>query len=434
MNSSSIAHRAIRRHLLVGLTLVCALALGAGGWAAATTLAGAVVAGGSLVVTSDVKKVQHPTGGIVAELRVREGSPVRAGDVLVRLDETQTRASLAIVEKRLLELSARAARLGAERDGLPSVVFGEPFGDRMSDPGVAKVVAGENRLFEARARFRAGQISQLSERISQLGEEIEGLKAQIVGKDRESELVEQELGGVRKLLNDGLTQVTRVNALDRDAARLTSERGALAASIAQTRGRILETRLQILQVEETLQQEVASELREVEADLGEFEERRVAALDQLKRIDIRAPQDGIVHELAVHAAEAVIAPAEAIMLIVPAADELEAEIRIAPQDIDQLSIAQPVQLRFSAFDQGTTPEVTGTISRIGADLTHEPRTGLSYYTARVTIAADEVGRLGAVRLMPGMPVEAFVKTGDRTALSYLVKPLGDQIRRAFRES
>jgi HlyD family secretion protein len=171
----------------------------------------------------------------------------------------------------------------------------------------------------------------------------------------------------------------------------------------------------------------------VEGTIGEFEERRVAAEDQLKRIELRAPQSGIVHELAVHTADAVIAPGEVVMLIVPAADKLEAEIKIAPQDIDQLSIGQEVNLRFSAFNQRTTPEVAGTLERIGADLTREVQTGLSYYTVRVAVASDEVKKLGAVKLLPGMPVEAFVKTEDRTALSYLVKPLEDQIKRAFRE-
>lgn len=433
MTRTSTAHRAIRHHLLAGLTLVGVLALGAGGWAATTSLSGAVISNGTLVVNSYVKKVQHPTGGIVADLRVRNGSVVKAGDVLIHLDETQTKANLAIVEKRLDELRAREARLAAERDANAEVAFVETFGNRLADPQVAKVVAGEDSLFQARASFRAGQIAQLGERSAQLAQEIEGLEAQVIGKDRETALINQELAGVRQLLTQGLMQITRVNSLEREAARLTSERGALVASIAQAKGRIAETKLQVLQVDETLQQEVASELREVEASLGEFEERRVAALDQLKRVDIRAPQDGIVHELTVHTTDAVIAPGEGIMLIVPAADKLEAEIRIAPQDIDQLSIDQPVQLRFSAFDHGTTPEITGTISRIGADLTHEPQTGLSYYTARVSIEGNEVEKLGSVRLIPGMPVEAFVKTGDRTALSYLVKPLSDQIRRAFRE-
>lgn len=275
-------------------------------------------------------------------------------------------------------------------------------------------------------------MSQLRERVAQLEQEIGGLQAQITGKDREIALIEAELNGVRALLSKGLTQLTRVNSLEREAARLTGERGSLVSSIAQARGRIVETNLQILQVNEDLQQEVAKELREIQGSIGEFAERRIAAEDQLQRVVIRAPQAGIVHELAVHTAGAVIAPGEAVMLIVPAADKLEAEIKVAPQDIDQLTIGQRVNVRFSAFNQTLTPEIAGTLERIGADLTREPQTGLAYYLGRVSVSETEVAKLGGLKLLPGMPVEAFLKTGDRTALSYLVKPLEDQIERSFR--
>lgn len=428
------AQRAVGRNLLAGLTMVLLMTAGAGGWAATTPLSGAVIAGGVLVVDSYVKKVQHPTGGIVGSLLVREGDHVAAGDVLIRLDETQTKANLAIVEKRLVELRAAEARLSAERDGSKEIVFDATFPGRLDDPDVRKAVVGETRLFEARRILRAGQTAQLTERIAQLGEEIGGLEAEIVGNDRQVELIGQELAGVRTLLDKGLTQLPRLNSLERDAARLTSERGTLVASIAQAKGKIAETKLQILQVNEDLAQEVAKELREIEGMIGEFSERRVAAEDQLKRVEIRAPQAGAVHELAVHTAGAVVAPGEAIMLIVPTGDRLQAEVRIAAQDIDQLTPGQRVNLRFSAFNQRTTPEIAGTLARVGADLTHEPQTGRSFYVARVSIDAGELAKLGSLRLVPGMPVEAFVTTGDRTALSYLVKPLQDQVERAFKEN
>lgn len=433
MAMRSNAQRAIRRNLVIGLALVALLSVGAGGWAATTPLAGAIISTGTLVVNSHVKKVQHPTGGIVASIAVSNGSHVRAGDILLRLNETQTRANLAIVERRLVELNAREARLAAERDNRSDIDFGNSLKTDVSDADIRKAVNGERQLFTARQSFRAGQKAQLGERMVQLAQEIQGLEVQVVGKDQEILLIQKELGGVQQLLAQGLMQVTRVNSLEREAARLTSERGALIASIAQAKGRIAETQLQRIQIDEDLQREVATEIREVNTQIGEFDERRVAALDQLKRTDLRAPQDGIVHELAVHTADAVLAPGEVAMLIVPVSDKLEAEVRIAPQDIDQLAAGQSVNLRFSAFHQGTTPEVEGRISYVGADLTHEPQTGLSYYQARVQIEAQVLDKLGNVKLVPGMPVEAFVKTGDRTALSYLLKPLMDQIERAFKE-
>jgi HlyD family secretion protein len=428
----SFAQRMIRRNLMLGVAMVLLLGVGAGGWAATTSLSGAIIAGGTLVVDSYVKKVQHPTGGIVADILVRNGSTVNAGDVLIRLDETQTRANLEIVGKRLNELRARETRLAAERDGRPEIPFAETFAGHMDDPEIAKVVQGETVLFKARQTSRAGQTAQLEERSAQLQQEIEGLQAQISGKDREIELIGQEIDGVQQLWSKGLTQRTTINSLQREAARLTSERGTLISSIAQTRGKIAEIRLQILQVGEDLQQEVAKEMREIEGSIGEFEERRVAAEDQLRRVEIRAPQTGVVHELSVHTKDAVVSAGETVMLIVPAADKLEAEIKIAPQDIDQIELGQTVNLRFSAFNQRTTPEVTGTLDRVGADLTREQQTGLSYYVARVGVSTDELKRLGNLKLLPGMPVEAFLKTQDRTALSYLVKPIEDQVERAFR--
>lgn len=434
MATGTVAERAIRRHLLVGLVMVGVMAVGAGGWAVATPLASALIANGTLVVDSYVKKVQHPSGGIVSILRVKNGDHVEAGDILIRLDQTQTRANLAIVEKRLIELEARRVRLIAERDEAKDVPFDAAFGNQIEKPLVAEAVAGEAKLFAARRASRDGQTAQLKERVEQLDQEVGGLEAQVLGKDQEIGLINKELTGVRQLLNKGLTQLTRVNSLEREAARLTGERGNLTASIAQTKGKITETNLQILQVDDDLQTEVEKELREIEGTIGEFEERRVTAEDQLKRVDIRAPQAGIVHELSVHTTDAVIAPGETVMLIVPAADRLEAEVKIAPQDIDQLGLGQEVQLHFSAFNQRTTPTLAGTVQRIGADLTRDPQSGQTYFLARVAVTSEEIAKLGSLKLLPGMPVEAFVQTGERTALSYLVKPLSDQIERAFKEN
>jgi HlyD family secretion protein len=431
-DTTSPAQRSIRRHLLGGLAVVALLAGGVGGLAATTELSGAVIAPGTMVVDTNVKKVQHPTGGVVGELRVRDGDRVKAGDVVVRLDETITQANRAIVVKSLNEMQARLARLEAERDDTETVRFPSELLARSGDPEVARVIEGELNLFRLRKTARAGQKAQLRERITQLREEIQGLAGQTAAKKREIELIAQELKGVRDLWRKNLVQIQRVTALERDAARLEGERGHLIAATAQSKGKISEIELQIIQVDQDLRSEVAKELREVQAKIAELVERKVAAEDQLKRIDVRAPQDGIVHQLNVHTVGGVITAGEAMMLIVPEADALTVEAKLAPQDIDQVHPGQTAVLRFSTFNQRTTPELNGTVSRVSADLTTDQRTGTSYYTVRISIAEDELARLGGLKLLPGMPLEAFIQTGERTVLSYLTKPLTDQIARAFR--
>ncbi len=418
---------------MAGVGAAVLLVGGVGGLAATTELAGAVVAPGTLVVESNSKKVQHPTGGVVGEIRVRDGDQVRTGDVLVRLDPTMTQANLAIVEKTLTEHRAREARLAAERDDAETVVFPDDLVARSDDPEVRRVLTGETNLFELRRRARAGQKAQLRERIAQLSEEIEGRSGQAAAKKREIDLIQTELEGVRELFRKNLIPIQRVTLLERDAARLEGERGQLISSIAQARGKISETELQIIQVDQELRSEVAKELREVQAKIAEYVERKVAAEDQLRRIDIRAPQDGFVHQLAVHTVGGVISPGDTLMLIVPASDALTVEAKIPPQHIDQVRPGQAAVLRFSAFNQRTTPEVKGEVLRVSADLTTDQRTGQSYYTVRIALPPAEIARLGNVRLMPGMPAEAFIKTDERTLLSYFVKPATDYLKRGFRE-
>lgn len=398
-----------------------------------TRISGAVIAQGMVVVNSHVKRVQHPTGGIVAEIRFRNGASVRAGDLLVRLDDTQVRANLAIVAKRLDELTARLARLGAERDGLDRVVSVNT--EPAYDPGLslAELLVGENRLLQARLASRKGRKAQLSERIAQLREEITGLEAQIGGKIHEIELIDSELAGVRDLHEKGLVSLTRVNSLEREAARLAGERGALVAAVAKSKGQIAETELQSLQIDDDFQTEIVTESRDVQAEIAEFSERKIAAEDQLRRIDIKAPQDGVVHELAVHAAGAVLNAGETILLIVPTADALVVEVKVAPQDIDVMFIGQSTSLRFSALNQRITPEIAGVVSEVAADASRDPVTGAMYFLARIAIDETEMANLGDVKMLPGMPVEAFIRTPERTALSYFAKPISDHIARAFRE-
>ncbi len=423
----------IHRHIVVGCAVVAFLAIGLGGWASTAEISGALIAQGSLVVDSNVKKVQHPTGGVVGEVRVRDGDHVKAGDILVRLDETVTRANLAIVTKSLTELYARRARLAAERDGADSVAVPKELANKADDPDVVEALGSERKLFELRRKTRLGQKDQLQQRIKQLNEQIAGLTAQQDAKSKEISLIDQELQGVRDLWAKNLVQINRLTSLEREAARLQGERGQLIASAAEAKGKIVETQLQIIQVDQELSSDVAKELRETDSKVGEYVERKVTAEDQLRRTDLRAPQDGVVFQSTVNTVGGVIAAGDTVMLIVPESDTLLAEAKVEPKDIDQVQFGQPVILRFSAFNMRTTPEINGTVVRVGADTTTDQRTGQSYYLVRIAMTANEIGRLGDVKLTPGMPVEAFIQTGQRTLVSYLVKPLRDQLMRAFRE-
>ena len=423
----------IRVHMIVGLSVILLLVGGLGTWASTAQISGALIAPGQIVVESNVKKVQHPTGGVVGEVRARDGMAVKAGDIVVRLDDTVTKAGLAIVNKALNGLWARAARLEAEQRGLDRITFPPMLLDRPNDPDVQNVMASESKLFEVRTTGRAGQKSQLRERVSQLKEEIAGLTAQEQAKDKEIVLVEKELVGVRSLYEQRLVQLSRLTVLERDAARLSGERAQYIAARAQARGKITETELQIIQVDKDLVSEVSKDLRETNDKIGEFVERKVTAEDQLRRVDIRAPQDGMVLQSTVHTVGGVITAGDAIMMIVPQADDLSVEAKVNPQDIDKLQIGQKTVLRLSALNQRTTPELNGVVSRVSPDVTTDQRTGQIYYTIRVSMSPQEVARLGEVKLIPGMPVEAFVQTGDRTMLSYLMKPLSDQLMRSFRE-
>jgi len=431
--SRSSETRSLRRHLIGGGVMTLALTAGIGGWAMTTELSGAVTAAGSVVVDSSVKKVQHLTGGIVGDLLVREGDRVRAGDVLLRLDETILQANLAIVVKGLDGHRARKARLVAERDGAEEVAFPADLVDRAASPDGAAAIDSERKLFVLRRTAREGQRSQLRQRIRQLDEEIRGHLALQEAKAEEIALIQRELKGVRALWEKNLVQMTRLTALERDAARLKGERAQSIALTAQARGKVAEIELQILQIDQDLSSEVARELREVDTKVGEFLERKVAAEDQLKRVEIRAPSGGIVHQLAVHTIGGVVSPTDPVMLIVPQADVLSIEAKVAPQDIDQVHSGQSAMVRFPAFNQRTTPEISGTVSRISADVSEDQRTRQSYYTVRVSLEPEELARLGVVKLIPGMPVEVFATTYDRSLMSYLVKPLHDQIMRAFRE-
>jgi HlyD family secretion protein len=430
---------AIRKLNLVGCTAVVVALGGFGGWASTTDIAGAVIASGTVVVESSVKKVQHLSGGIVGEILVKEGSEVEAGQVLMRLDDTLTRANLGVVQSQLDLYVARESRLLAEQDGLESVTFPEAKHNRPTTEAAESAIAGEERLFQARREGRQGQRAQLRERIAQVGEEIRGLTAQQESKDAEIKYIGEQLVGVSELYKKNLVTSERYVQLQRDQARLQGERGQLIADIARSRGKIAETELQILQLDQDFRTDVLKDLRETQAKIAELQERANAAADELKRTDIRASQAGVVYQLQVHTIGGVIGKGDTVMQIAPRADALIIEAKVAPRDIDQIAVGASVRVRIEAGNRRTTPDLEGKVTVVSPDLTRESEAGAKgpqseqYYLARVVLSEEDLTSTPDLRLVPGMPAEVYIRTQDRTPLNYLLKPLREQIARTFRE-
>jgi HlyD family secretion protein len=427
------AGRAFEHELRTGLWVLLTVGLLAGGWVALMPLAGAVVVPGNLVVQSNVKTIQHPTGGVVAEIAVHNGMRVSVGDLLVRLDATQAQASLQMVSKQLDELRARIARLVAERDGQPRPEVPAEMSARAAESNVATLLASEASLFKARANARESQRDLLQSRVSQLGEEIAGLDAQVGSKGKQLELISGELSGVQDLYDKRLVPLTRLTTLQRESARIEGERGQLVSAIAETKSKIGEAQLQIVRLDQDFRTEVVKELGETQGKEAELVERGVAARDLLDRIEIRAPTSGVIHQLAAHTIGGVIRAGDAIMEVVPDSDELQIEARLQPNDIDQVRSGQKAFVRFSAFNQRVTPQLTGIVSYVSPDTSHDQQTQAPYFTVRVTLPEDERRRLAGLQLVSGMPAEVFMQTGSRTMMSYLLKPITDQLQRAFVE-
>ncbi len=421
----------LRRRLGIGVAIVAIITLTVFAWGAFVKLSGAVIAAGIVVVDGNSKKIQHQQGGVVASIGVRNGSRVAAGDVLIRLDDTQMRASLGIIQSQLLELGGRKARLIAERDGAATVEFPAEllaFGSEFS-----AIATGERRLFEVRRNWNEGRKAQLGERIRQLEEEIKGQSVQHKAKVRELVLIGGELSRVTDMYSRNLLPVTRVLSMQRDEARIDGESGTLVAQIARLKGQISEIELQIGSLDQQRVSDAQKEVREIEGRLSELQDKRIAAEDQLRRVELKAPIDGIVHELAVHTVGGVAAPGEQLMLVVPSSDELSVDIRVQTSDIDRIQIGQTAILRLPALNQRLTPEGRGVVARLSPDASRESQSGQMFFTARITPDADFRATPHGRKLVPGMPVEVFIETAPRSALSYLLTPLTEQFNRAFRE-
>jgi HlyD family type I secretion membrane fusion protein len=433
MPATNAAGREFRigTRVFAGVTLAAVLVAGAGGWAATALLTGAVIAQGAVTVDQNLKSIQHRDGGIVSEIAVREGDMVSADQVLIRLDDAQTRAELSIVRAQLVELAVKKERLLAERDGLDAVAL--PAGLSRGDPDTASIIHGELRLFDGNRSERDTRKRQLELGIDQIRDEIVGLEAQREAKLAEIAFVEEEQARIAKLAEQGLIETARVYAIGRESARLLGERGEIDAAIARAGARISEIQLQIIAIDETSRTEAQRELSQVETRLSELSERHTAIEDRLSRTDIRAPIGGTVNELSIHTIGGVITPAEVLVTIVPQDAKLKVEVKLPPVSIDQVAVGQAARLRFSAFNQRTTPELVGQVVHVSPATTRDSTTGEMYYLADVEVPDAELAKLGDRGLLPGMPVEVYITTEARTALSYFVKPVTDQFARAFRE-
>ena len=423
-----------RGPVIAGCLTLMLLVGGFGGWAASARIGGAVIAGGQIEVERDRQIVQHPDGGVVAEIRVAEGARVEAGEVLLRLDDTLLRTDLAVIEAQYFEVLARRGRLEAERDEAPVPGFAPELAARAAqDPAVGLLMQGQRRLFEARRATARQEGEQLARRSDQTRAQIAGIDAQIDALTDQIGLVADELATVRALLDRGLAPAARALALEREAARLRGLRGEQVATRAVQEGRITELETEALRLAAARREEANAQLRDLGFREQELAQRRAALRERLARLDLVAPVGGVVLGLAVTTPRAVLRPAEPVLHIVPQDRPLVIVARIPPSQIDDVRPGQPAVLVFSAFRARTTPELTGRVAMVSADVLTDERTGEPWYRAEILPDPGQIERLGDQALRPGMPVEAFIRTTDRTALVWLVQPFADYLARAFRE-
>lgn len=429
-----VTARSLGRHGLLGSVAMITLVGGLAFWAAMTPLSGAVVAGGSVVVDGGVRRVQHQEGGIVREILVRNDARVEAGQTLVVLDGTSVAANMAVIEAQLGEAYIRQARLLAEAADTAVMEWTSAL-DALPNMEHNRVLfAAEDRLRASRAAALSTQVAQLGEQMVQLENQVAGLRAQRDAVLAQTAILNEQLERLSALLSQGLVEASRVSDLRRQIAQLDGESARIMTEIARGNAATAERRLQVSQVQESYQSEVLGQLQETGQQIAELEQQRVAAQDRLDRLVIRAPIAGIVHQMQVATLGGVAAAGETLMQIVPQDDEIMVDVRINPLDIDKLAAEQTVTLRLSSFNSRSTPELVGLVDRISPDLTRDSASGTQFYVVRVRLPSDELDRLPeTARLIPGMPVEAFFATGEKTVLSYLTKPVMDQLALAFRE-
>jgi len=420
--------------LVVGFAAVLLLLGGFGAWSVGVQIAGAIVAPGTVQVESERQVVQHPDGGVVGEILARDGDAVEAGDVLIRLDGTFLRSELAVVERQIAEIFARRVRLDAERDGADTLEFGRlPEFSLIAPDVLEEQIEGQRSLFEARRTSLGQERKQLAEQQQQIRRQIEGTEAQLSALERQLALIERELGDVQTLFDQGLVQIQRLLELQREEARLHGEIGRLISSIAEAETRITELEIQSLRLVDGRREEAITRLRDLQYSEIELEERRISLMERQARLDVRAPVSGLVFGSRVFAVQSVVQAAEPMLYIVPGDQPLHVSARIEPRDIEQVYAGQDVTLMFTTFNQRTMPEVSGIVQRVSADAEADETTGQTFYEAILIPDEASLTAMPSVTLLPGMPVEAFLKTDDRTPLSYLTQPLAVYFNRAFRE-
>jgi len=424
-----------RTPLIIGFLALLLLVGGFGTWAVMANISGAVVASGQIEVDQNRQVVQHPDGGVIAAIEVQEGDLVDKGDILIRLDPTNLTSELVVVEGQLFELMARRGRLEAERDEAKVITFdSELIKAAETSVDAKKLMQGQQRLFEARQDSTVQEIAQMQKQRSQISDQIKGIVAQQDALETQIELINEELENQQTLLDRGLAQASRVLSLQREDARLRGTMGELTATKAQAEGRITEIDIGILKYGTKRREEAITRLRDLQFRELELTEKRSALKERLSRLDIRAPLAGVVYGMQFFAPRSVIRPAEPVLYLVPQDRPLVIAARVQNINIDQIFVGQEVILRFPAFDSRTTPELTGKVVKVSADAFTDERTGISYYRSEIMLLDGETKKLpeGAV-LIPGMPVQAFIRTNDRTPLAYLVKPFTDYFAKAFRE-
>jgi HlyD family secretion protein len=423
-----------RRHLAIGIIGLGVLVGGFGSWSVLANISGAIISSGQIAVDSNRQVVQHPDGGVVEEIFVREGDRVEAGQTLITLDRTLQNSEAQILRDQLYEIRARTARLGAERDGLDTVAFPEEVvAAAQTDPEVADMIEGQTRLFETRRESYAREVEQLGRRKEQIASQVDGISAQAAALEIQLRLIREELEAQQSLLDRGLAQAPRVLSLQREEASLLGQVGEFEAAVAELEGRSTEIDLEILKLETQLRQEAISQLRDLQFRQVELAEQLRSLEERLNRMEITAPVSGVVYGLTVFAPRSVVRPAEPVLFLVPQDRPLVIQAKVDPIHIDQVYPGQPVTLRLPTFDANTTPELFGQVIRVSPDAFTDEATGAPYYQAEVLPNDGEIGRLGDLVLLPGMPVEAYIRTQDRTPLAYLVKPMADYFNRAFRE-
>ena len=426
--------KSLRSTQIFGFASFVVMLAAFGAWTGLAELNGAVIAPATIMAESYSKRVQHREGGNVLRILVSDGEVVQAGQDLVLLDPTETKAELGIIDAQLLEMLVKKSRLEAQRDGMAELTLPQVIKARLTEPSLIEIVAGQTRLLKSIQDTATSKKSQLNEQIGQLNDQISGLESQLDAGRRQLELIKKETDGLRKLQTQGLVAASKVMAMDREMARLEGEQGQLQASIGSAQAKIGETKLQIIQVDEEIRNQALNELRDADSKIAEFQGRRISSQARLAHTTIKAPITGTIYQLSIHTEGGVVAPGETIMMIVPQGDDLVLQAQVTPNDISHIHVGQSAHVKFNSFNARVTPDVFAEVTQVAADTTRADAQSPPFYAIKLTISAKELEKLGVNKLKPGMSAEAFIETESRSPFSYLVKPLVDQFSHAMRES